>query len=294
MVTNKSVKKRLGQLKHAYDRLSIGKDALLHLIDEAEIAESVYNSNAIENSTLTLKDTEKILLEMELSRALNLREVYEAKNLARVVTYVRGKVKAQELDQNLILLLHQMLMGGIDDPIAGRFRAAGEYVRVGSHVAPAPERVEGLIHDALLAYHGEHSLYFLDKVSKFHLHFENTHPFCDGNGRMGRVLVNYQLQRLGFPPLIIRHKDKRAYFAAIRVFDEKQHSKAMEKLLTLALFESLHKRLAYLKGETIIPLADFAKTKDQSGQSISNAARRQTIPAFREKGVWKIAQDLNL
>ena len=62
----------------------------------------------------------------------------------------------------------------------------------------------------------------------------------------------------------------------------------MEKIISLGLMESLHKRIAYLKGEQIVPLADYAKQQDKSLHTLINAARRQTIPAFREKAVWKI------
>ena len=62
----------------------------------------------------------------------------------------------------------------------------------------------------------------------------------------------------------------------------------MEKIISLALLESLHKRLTYLRGESIVTLADFAKTQKKSIHALSNAARRQTVPAFRESGVWKI------
>ena len=68
--------KKLIFSKKEFDKLKQGKEALLNLIDEAEIAESVYNSNAIENSTLTLKETEKIIMEMEVSRNISLREVF--------------------------------------------------------------------------------------------------------------------------------------------------------------------------------------------------------------------------
>src|SRR3989339_2195973 len=98
MAITKPIKDRLTALKSEYDTLRKGKESLLAMIDEAEIPESVYNSNAIENSTLTLKETEKILLEMEVTRHVSLREVFEAKNLARVMGYVRNKVQETELD----------------------------------------------------------------------------------------------------------------------------------------------------------------------------------------------------
>src|SRR3989344_8269205 len=150
MPTSNLIKVRMGTLKETYDRLCAGKESLLSLIDEAEISESVYNSNAIENLTLTLKETEKILLEMEVSRDVDLREVFEAKNLARVIQYIRKKAREADLTGDMILLLHQMLIANIDDNIAGRFRREGEYVRVGTHIAPAPEHVEQLIEDVLI------------------------------------------------------------------------------------------------------------------------------------------------
>src|SRR3989338_6487834 len=104
-------KQRIQVLKEEFDRLRQSKDSLLAMIDEAEIPESVYNSNAIENSTLTLKETERILLEIKISRNISLREVFEAKNLARVVTYIREKAKKEELTKELLCFLHQMLLG---------------------------------------------------------------------------------------------------------------------------------------------------------------------------------------
>ena len=84
-----------------------------------------------------------------------------------------------------MLLLHQMLIGGINDAIAGRFRQQGEYVRVGTHIAPAPEHVERMIDNILVEYSSNLDTYFLDKIARFHLDFETIHPFCDGNGRIG-------------------------------------------------------------------------------------------------------------
>lgn len=290
MATNNPTKKHVQALKTEYDSLKKGKESLLAMVDEAEIPENVYNSNAIENSTLTLKETEKILLEMKLSRNVSLREVFEAKNLARVVTYKRDKSQNQELNKELILLLHQMLIGGINDDIAGRFRKKGEFVRVGTHIAPAPEHIERIMESILLEYFSDTNSYFLDKIAKFHLDFETIHPFCDGNGRIGRVLINFQLLAFGFPRVIIRDKEKDIYYQAFRNYRENKNTKIMEKILTLALVESLHKRIAYLKGEVIVALSEYIKKNKLSAPALTNAARRQTIPAFREKGVWKIAE----
>ena len=288
MATSKPIKKRIQALKEEYDALRPVKESLLSMIDDVEIPENVYNSNAIENSTLTLEETEKILLEQTLSRNVSLREVFEAKNLARVIEYTRKKVKERELGKDLIVLVHQMLIGGIDDAIAGRFRGKGEYVRVGAYIAPAPEHVERMLETALLEYSSDLGTYFLDRIARFHLDFETIHPFCDGNGRIGRVIINFQLLQHGLPRIIIRNKEKDVYYRAFSDCRDKKTTKTMEGILSLALVESLHKRLSYLKGETIIRLSDYIKQNGLSAPAVTNAARRQTIPAFREKGVWKI------
>jgi Fic family protein len=281
-------KDKIKELKRQYDKLRVGRETLLRMIDEAEIPESVYNSNAIENSTLTLKETEKILLEMEVSRRVSLREVFEAKNLARVIEYVRSKAHQAELSKERILLLHEMLMGNIDDKISGRFRSKGEYVRVGTHIAPAPEHIEAMLGSALEEYSSDLDMYFADKIALFHLSFEILHPFNDGNGRIGRVIANYQLESFGFPPLIIRDKEKQIYYQGFREYQSDKNSKVMEKVFVLALMESLHKRITYLRGDAIIPLVELAKRQHTPAPVLLNAARRQTIPAFREKGAWKI------
>jgi len=293
MAASKSIKNRIQQLKGIYERLKPGKESLLAMIDEVEIPENVYNSNAIENSTLTLKETEKILLEQELAREVSVREVFEAKNLARVIEYKRNNNQKQ-LAKKLILFFHQMLIGGIDDSVAGRFRKKGEYVRVGTYIAPAPEHVERVMEELLLEYSSDLQSYFLDKIAKFHLDFETIHPFCDGNGRIGRALINFQFLALGFPRVIIRNKEKNNYYQAFREYREQKNTKRMEKILALALIESLHKRITYLKGEKIITLSEFIKANKLSAPAVTNAAKKQTIPAFREKGKWKIGIDNKL
>ncbi len=285
---------KLIDLKKKFDALKIGKEALLTMLEDVELAESVYNSNAIENSTLTLPDTEKILLDLEVSKDYSLREVFETKNLARVYEYIRLKKDTIVLNQDTILFLHGLLLGGIDDSVAGRFRKEHEYVRVGTHIAPAPEHVLRMIEVLLYEYKTNHEANVFAKIAHFHLQFETIHPFCDGNGRIGRVLINMQLQAYGYPNIIIRDKEKNTYYKTFPTFRDTNSTKPMERILYLALSESLHKRIAYLEGKEIITLAERAKNISKSLAGFINAGRRQTIPAFREKGVWKIARDADV
>lgn len=287
MSTSLLLQKRIAYLKADYDRLKRGKDSFLKIIDESELPESVYNSNAIENSTLTLKETEKILLEMEVSRNVSLREVFEAKNLAGVMEYIRTKSQA-DVSIAMILLLHKMLMGNIDESIAGRFRKKGEYVSIGTFIASAPEHIDQRLEEILIEYSSDHTTYFVDKISKFHLDFETTHPFNDGNGRIGRIIINYQLYKQGFPGVIIRDKEKQVYYHAFEEYRDDKKTKTMDKIIALSIMELVHKRIAYLKGNKIIEAAEVARKDGKPVPVVLNAAKRQTIPAFREKGIWKI------
>lgn len=288
MTLNITIKTKIDGLKREFDELKTNKQSLLTLIDEAEIAEGVYNSNAIENSTLTLKETEKILMELEISRDLSLREVFEAKNLARIIEYLRNKDSIAELNENFMFFLHKMLLENISPNISGRFRQNDEYVRVGMHIGLPPQKILESVKSLLVEYSSNNNMYFLEKISEFHLEFEAIHPFNDGNGRMGRVLLNFQLGCLGFPNIIIKNKEKLNYYLAFNEYNESKKIKTMIEIINKALTESLYKRLAYLKSLKIITLSDYVKQKNDNSSSIFNSAKRQTIPAFREKGVWKI------
>ena len=287
MLTKKQ-SKDIENVKSEFDEYKINKESLLDILFEAELPESIYNSNAIENSTLTIAETEKILMELEVSRNVSVREIFEAKNLARVFEYIRKKLQTITIDKDSILFLHHMLLTAIDDDIAGRFRTTGEFVRVGTHIAPAPERIEKKIEEVLFEYENSTKKNILDRIIKFHLDFESIHPFNDGNGRIGRVLINLQLMQAGFPPVIIRDKEKTDYYKSFKTYRDKGDLQNFEKVVVLALLESLHKRVTYLKGLDVVRLTAYAKKIGESKHSLLNKASRQTISAFREKGVWKI------
>jgi len=279
---------KISSLRERYFKASTGKEALIKLISEAEISEQVYNSNAIENSTLTLEETEKILLQIDLDRYITEREIFEAKNLARVVSYIDKKSKEQELNLDMILSLHKMLLSNIRDDVAGRFRKNDEYVRVGSHIAPAPKEIIEQLEKALAQYNAASHENIIKRIARLHLAFEYTHPFIDGNGRIGRVINNYLLLREGFVPINIKFIDRKKYYEAFKEFDEKGSVTIMEEMVGKALTNSYHKRLAYLEGKEIITLVDYGKSNKLSHSNLINKATRQTIEAFLEKGVWKI------
>src|SRR3989338_1159185 len=282
---------KINSLRERYYKASIDKDALLKLIAETEVAEQVYNSNAIENSTLTLEETEKILLQIDLDRFISEREIFEAKNLARVVSYIDKRAKEKELTLEVILSLHKMLISNIRDDIAGRFRKDGEYVRVANHIAPNPKEVVDRLTKMLVGYGATNHENIIKRIAKLHIAFEYTHPFVDGNGRIGRVINNYLLIREGFVPINIKFIDRTKYYEAFKEFNEKGRTSVMEEIVGKALSNSYHKRLAYLEEKNIINIAQYGKSNKISHSNLINKATRQTIEAFLEKNVWKIGVD---
>ena len=179
-------------------------------------------------------------------------------------------------------------MGNIREDIAGRFRKSGEYVRVASHIAPAPEEIIERLEKMLAAYNAASHENIIKRIALLHLTFEQTHPFVDGNGRIGRVINNYLLIREGFVPVNIKFIDRKMYYEAFNEFNEKGAAKIMEEIVGKSLTNSYHKRLAYLEDAQIMTLAEYAKKYKISHSNLINKANRQTIEAFLEKGVWKI------
>lgn len=267
----------IAQLLDTYAELLKDSPEAAAEITRAEIAESVYNSNAIENSTLTLEDTEDILSGVT-RKGYILREVFEATNLATVTE--RLLAEPQPLSKDLILSLHGILLRGINDDWAGRFRRRGELVRVGQHIGAAPQFIDDLM-DELLEDYAASQLHFVDKIAWFHAEFEMIHPFSDGNGRIGRVLINQQLMEHGAPPIIIPNATKETeYYPAFRAYPTTEDFSVLSGLIARQLVESLHKRIALLSARRIVPLAEPADAALAAGR-----------PIFRQRGVWMIGSD---
>lgn len=288
---NQVTKDRINSLAEEYRKLAAQQKEAIRELALSELPEMVYNSNAIENSTLTLEDTEDILIRNQIRTDHEIREIYEAKNLASAIEYLMDNPE-KETSVELILSLHKTLLTNIRDDIAGRFRSGREWVRVGTHIGANPEFVNSLMYELVENYNSDDGGYFLDKIAYFHAEFENIHPFGDGNGRIGRLLTNEQLDMLGLPPIIIPNKSKfDEYYPALDEYTKTGKVDKLTELFAGLLIETLYRRITKLTARRIISVADWAKNNDINLQSATNKAIRGTIPAFRVRGHWMIDQE---
>ena len=183
------------------------------------IANFTYETNALEGNSLTLKDVNLVMYENLTLKNKDLREIYETKNAIEIFNIIK---KGINIDHKSIIKLHKIFMRNIDDR-TGQYKKEPNFLLMRNLKTTPPEKVYSEM-DKLIKwlnnnYTKFHPLYL---AAIFHAKFEQIHPFADGNGRVGRILLNSILMNKGYPPLIIRKSSRAAYFKALDAFDHKQ------------------------------------------------------------------------
>lgn len=178
--------------------------------------EWIYNSNAIEGNTLTINET-KVVLEGITVGGKTLREHLEVINHRDAISYVEDIVRKEELfSEWQIKNLHRLVLKGIDDGYAGVYRDQQVFISGAFHTPPPPFKIQEHM-DALMSwYNGEaQALHPIVRGVMVHAIFVGIHPFIDGNGRTSRLLLNLDLMKSGYPPIIIRVENRLAYYNAL-------------------------------------------------------------------------------
>jgi Fic family protein len=186
-----------------------------------------YESNALEGNSLTLKDVTLILEENILPKNKDLREIYETKNTRETHEILfANKIKINKED---IIKTHSILVK--DTGVTLGFKKLPNYLFMRNLKTTPPEKVEEDINKLIAWYNlNKDNLHPLQLAGEFHARFERIHPFEDGNGRTGRVLLNAILLERGYPPIIIRKTTRIAYFSALEAFDNGYKTK-LERFL---------------------------------------------------------------
>ena len=179
--------------------------------------ELTYHSNAIEGNTLTLRET-KVVLEGITVGGKSLREHLEATNHRDAILYVEEIVaKREALTEWQIRNLHSLVLKSIDSEQAGRYRQENVVIAGASTTPPDFMHVAAEMAGLIDWYGHSADLHPVARAAQLHTRFVKIHPFIDGNGRTGRLLLNFELMRVGYPPAIIRKEDRLAYYDALDV-----------------------------------------------------------------------------
>lgn len=204
-----------------------------------------YHSNSIEGSTLTESDTAAILFDNTALPNKTLIEQLEAKNHQTALVYLFNHLERKgSIDENLILRLHSILMNGIYQD-AGFYRRHGVRI-IGTNMPTAnyvkvPELMKSLVKDIKKKESDP-----IAHTSIIHSTFEKIHPFPDGNGRVGRLLMNAMLLKANLAPAVIHQENKQLYYTYLNKAQTRDDMSQLEDFVCDAIldgFQILERRL---------------------------------------------------
>jgi len=197
---------RCDQLKAELDTRHPLPPHTLETLHDHWVLEWTYNSNAIEGNTLTLKET-KVVLEGITIGGKSMREHFEVINHKEAIDYVEAVIAGDEaFSERLIKAIHQLVLKNIDSPNAGIYRHENVLIAGSLHRPPdflyVPEQMTELVQ----SYHA-FTGHPVERAARLHVGFVKIHPFVDGNGRTARLLMNFDLMKSGFLPVIFQAAD---------------------------------------------------------------------------------------
>jgi len=204
---------KLHYLKKFQKQDSITKEEILKNF----IIEFAYNTTSIEGNTITLEEARNLLDEGKTPKNKTLREIYDLQNTEKL--FFKLIKTNKEITNDLIIEIHKELMNNIDVRIGYRTRDVRVIM---ANFKSTPATYVKTDMDLLLKWYNEYKkkLHPLVLAILFHHKFEKIHPFMDGNGRTGRMILNYLLLKNNYPPLIVHKKTHEDYLKALRKVDK--------------------------------------------------------------------------
>ena len=214
-------------------------------LNEEFIVEYTYNSNAIEGNTLTLRETDLVLRGLTIDRK-PLKDHMEAVGHKEAFDYVRELVSNDmPISERVIKEIHYLVLADKKDD-RGVYRRVPVRIMGAQHEPVQPYLIQPKM-EQLLRDFSESTEHIVTKLARFHIEFEGIHPFIDGNGRTGRLLVNLELMKAGFPPIDIKFTDRIKYYDAFDEYHVKHNLSAMENLFAGYINARLDKYLKILQ-----------------------------------------------
>ncbi|WP_110954245.1 Fic family protein [Anaerosinus massiliensis] len=176
------------------------------------IIENTYNSNAIEGNTLTLRETALILQEGITIAEKPVKEHLEVIGHKDAFEYILTLADSQTLlTEKVIQVIHSLVLIS-DASSRGIYRRLPVTIMGAMHTPPQPDLIPVQMEQLLADYTSSQGKHIIETLAEFHLRFEGIHPFIDGNGRTGRLILNLELIKAGLLPINIKFADRRKYY----------------------------------------------------------------------------------
>lgn len=208
---------RITEKKQKLDAYRPFPPELINNLDQWFRVELTYSSNAIEGNTLSRQETAQVVEKGITVEGKTVREHLEAQNHAKAWDYLQAFVSKKRTDINevFILDLHRYILSKIDEVNAGRYRNVSVRIAGSTVILPNPMKVPDLMANFVEWLHATHVEHPIKIAAEAHLKFESIHPFVDGNGRVGRLILNLILVQAGYPPALIRPEDRKDYITSL-------------------------------------------------------------------------------
>lgn len=215
-------------------------------LNEEFVVEFTYNSNAIEGNTLTLRETDLVLKGLTIDKK-PLKDHMEAVGHKEAFDFVSELVKENvPISESIIKQIHYLVLADKKED-RGVYRRIPVRIMGAQHEPVQPYLIQPKM-EQLLREFSESEEHIVTKLARFHIEFEGIHPFIDGNGRTGRLLVNLELMKAGYPPIDIKFTDRIAYYNAFDEYHVKHNLSGMEGLFAGYINARLDMYLKMLQG----------------------------------------------
>lgn len=286
--------KKLTEKKKILDKHRPFDAALVKNLEEWFRIELTYTSNAIEGNTLSRAETALVVEKGLTIGGKSITEHLEATNHAAALDFVKEQIKRKpsDLRERDILKIHEIILDRIDRENAGIYRRVPVRISGSVVVLPNPRKVQTLMDEFFSWIRKENKMHAAELAAEAHYRFVTIHPFIDGNGRTGRLLMNMILMMKGFPPAIIRKNDCLTYIKSLEkpqlVNGEGDSKNDYFKIIAMAVDRSLNIYLKAIDGEVEQPESEKLLKIGELAK-----ATNQTVPTIRhwtKEGLLQIAK----
>lgn len=229
----------IDRLKAAIDQYRPFSKHLADSLREKLIVEWTYNSNAIEGNTLTMSET-KVVLEGITIGGKSIIEHLETINHRDAILFVEDLISNKEpLSEWNIRNIHTLILKEIDNKNAGRYRTENVLVSGAKHIPPKHYEVNNLMQKLIEEYYNNWKDYHpVVKATLLHGEFVKIHPFIDGNGRTSRLLLNFELMKNGYTPIIIKNENRAEYYNVLDIAHTTMNYEPFIRLVAELVIES--------------------------------------------------------